>query len=145
MLWFCLKTQILLLIKKQISLFINPDPLPFSDKAVILPLRSTQTFHVLAQFHFLERVPSRQTWSAVITVQPVCGTCAQTPANTNSPCFSHLATNLLIHPEESSEVHTATRRECSALKILLSRCKFEKRREREREGEREMEKKKSCL
>lgn len=44
--------------------------------------------------------------------------------------FFSSATSLLIHPEESSEVHTATLRECFALKILLSRCKFEKRRKK---------------
>lgn len=40
-------------------------------------------------------------------------------------CF-HSVQDSLIHPQETSEVHIVTLRDCFALKILLSRCNFEK-------------------
>lgn len=69
--------------------------------------------------------------SVITTQPPVWRTCAGAPANTNSPCSSSSATRLLIQPEEPSGVRTATPTECFALKILLSRCTFEKREKKE--------------
>lgn len=87
--------------------------------------------------------------SALYSPKTVWGTCAGTPANTNSPCifsfFFSSATRLLSHPEESSEVRAATPRECFALKVLLSRCKFEGGGEGGCEGEKKNKKREKIL
>lgn len=74
--------------------------------------------------HDVQLLPSNK---HAITVHLCCSSCQY-----KFTVFSSSATSLLIHPEESSEVHTATPRECFALKILLSRCKFEKKRRGEK-------------